>query len=341
MYFRVNGVAMFLKGANLIPFDTLRTRVTQKYMVATLQGALDGARALDLQACGGPCREAFAPTPPFWGARAPRRALKRHAHTNTRTHPPPPAVNMNVLRVWGGGIYLPNAFYDLADEMGILLWQEAMFACAMYPADPAFLSNVRQEMKEQVLRLGSHASLGVWGGNNENEVGFWWFAESRANRTFYQDEYVKLYFDTVGDEITKVRCVCVCVFVCVYVSVCLCVCVCAFAGGEDGCRPVLSSGAAARRPFEPPPLLEARTNARTEKHTRTRTHPPTHTHTHTHTRTHTLPAARPRAPLRRLVPRQRALLHRRRRRWHHVQVRRRSPQGQALGRRRQRQVWRR
>jgi len=110
---------------------------------------------------------------------------------------------MNMLRVWGGGIYLPDEFYAAADKMGILLWQEAMFACAMYPADDAFLGEVRQEIREQVLRISSHPSVAVWGGNNENEVGFLWFQESRDNRTFYQAEYVKLYFNTVGDEITK------------------------------------------------------------------------------------------------------------------------------------------
>ena len=56
-------------------------------------------------------------------------------------------ANMNVLRVWGGGIYETDLFYDLADELGILLWQDAMFACAMYPTDDAFLSLVEDELR--------------------------------------------------------------------------------------------------------------------------------------------------------------------------------------------------
>ncbi len=76
-------------------------------------------------------------------------------------------------------------------------------SCALYPSDEAFLTEVRQEIREQVLRISHHPSVAVWGGNNENEVGFAWFEESRTNRTFYQQEYVKLYFGVVGDEITK------------------------------------------------------------------------------------------------------------------------------------------
>lgn len=80
------------------------------------------------------------------------------------------AANMNMLRVWGGGIYESKEFYDLCDEMGIMVWQDFMFACAMYPGDAAFVDNVRQEAVYQVKRLRNHPSLALWCGNNELEI---------------------------------------------------------------------------------------------------------------------------------------------------------------------------
>ena len=75
--------------------------------------------------------------------------------------------NNNMLRVWGGGVYEDDRFYDLCDEAGILIWQDFMFACAMYPGDKAFLENVRQEAIDNVKRLRNHPSIGLWCGNNE------------------------------------------------------------------------------------------------------------------------------------------------------------------------------
>jgi beta-mannosidase len=91
--------------------------------------------------------------------------------------------NFNMLRVWGGGIYEYDVFYDLCNRNGILVWQDFMFACAMYPGDKDFLENVKLEAEEQVERLRNHPSLALWCGNNE-------VAEAWA-RWGWQDQYSK------------------------------------------------------------------------------------------------------------------------------------------------------
>jgi beta-mannosidase len=88
---------------------------------------------------------------------------------------------MNMLRVWGGGIYEEDVFYELCDEYGILVWQDFMFACSMYPGDEEFLNSVRLEAEDNVRRLRNHPSIALWCGNNEidsawaqyNEQGGW------------------------------------------------------------------------------------------------------------------------------------------------------------------------
>jgi len=77
--------------------------------------------------------------------------------------------NQNMLRVWGGGAYSPDFIYDLADEMGILMWSEFEFGDALYPVDAEFLENVREEANYQVRRVNHHPSLALWAGGNELE----------------------------------------------------------------------------------------------------------------------------------------------------------------------------
>jgi beta-mannosidase len=77
------------------------------------------------------------------------------------------AAHMNMIRVWGGGIYESEDFHDLCDELGLLVWQDFMFACTLYPADEAFLASVRAEVAFQARRLRHRASLALWCGNNE------------------------------------------------------------------------------------------------------------------------------------------------------------------------------
>lgn len=82
-------------------------------------------------------------------------------------------VNMNMLRVWGGGIYENDIFYDLCDQHGILVWQDFMFACSTYPMNPEMLDNIRHEAIDNVIRLRNHPCLAIWCGNNENHTA--WF----------------------------------------------------------------------------------------------------------------------------------------------------------------------
>ncbi len=76
-------------------------------------------------------------------------------------------ANMNMIRVWGGGIYEKDEFYELCDEKGLLVWQDFMFACSMYPGNDSFLENVKQEAVQNIKRLRNHTSLALWCGNNE------------------------------------------------------------------------------------------------------------------------------------------------------------------------------
>lgn len=115
-------------------------------------------------------------------------------------------ANMNMLRVWGGGIYENDEFYDLCDKKGILVWQDFMFACAMYPGDTSFLENIQQEATDQVKRLRNHASIALWAGNNENSEGWkrwgWQNGRSEEEKKEIWDNYLKV-FDSILPNTVK------------------------------------------------------------------------------------------------------------------------------------------
>ncbi len=130
-FFRLNGMPVFMKGANYVPADIFPSEVKDK----------------DYRRLVGLAEEA----------------------------------GMNMIRVWGGGVYEKDVFYDLCDEEGILIWQDFMFACGMYPFDSDFLENVKLETEGQVRRLRNHPCIALWCGNNEVEEGWrnWgWVRES-------------------------------------------------------------------------------------------------------------------------------------------------------------------
>jgi beta-mannosidase len=119
--FVVNGVPVFAKGANVIPFDMFPARVTRERLRRDLQAARD--------------------------------------------------ANMNMLRNWGGGYYESDDFFDIADELGLLVWQDFMFGGGMQPGfDPAFRASVVAEARDNIRRLRHHPSLVLWCGNNEEET---------------------------------------------------------------------------------------------------------------------------------------------------------------------------
>lgn len=118
-------------------------------------------------------------------------------------------ANLNMLRVWGGGIYEQDAFYKQCDELGILVWQDFMFACAMYPGDTSFMSNVAAEANEQIVRLRNHPSLAIWCGNNESAEGWhnWgWqkqYAYSKADSATIWQHYLNLFEGLLPAAVTN------------------------------------------------------------------------------------------------------------------------------------------
>ena len=103
-------------------------------------------------------------------------------------------ANMNLLRVWGGGIYESDDFYDVCDELGVLVWQDFLFACAAYSEEEPLRSEVEAEARQAVTRLSQHASLALWNGNNENIWGYveWGWRAPLAGRTWGEGYYMDL-----------------------------------------------------------------------------------------------------------------------------------------------------
>ena len=101
------------------------------------------------------------------------------------------AANFNSIRVWGGGLYPEDYFFDICDELGLVVWQDFMFACANYRLTREFEDNILTELKQQIRRLNHHASLGLWCGNNEMEMfvgqGTW------GAKNEIKSDYVKMY----------------------------------------------------------------------------------------------------------------------------------------------------
>ncbi|MES2541603.1 MAG: glycoside hydrolase family 2 protein, partial [Pseudomonadota bacterium] len=139
---RVNGRAVFAKGANWIPADALFGQIAVEGVRGLLQSAVD--------------------------------------------------ANMNMIRIWGGGRYEPDWFYDFCDELGLMIWQDFMFACHLYPSTPEFLAEVDAEVRDVVSRISHHACIALWCGDNELIGALTWFPESRKDRDRYLVNYDRL-----------------------------------------------------------------------------------------------------------------------------------------------------
>ncbi|MFX1280172.1 MAG: glycoside hydrolase family 2 protein [Promethearchaeota archaeon] len=100
-------------------------------------------------------------------------------------------ANMNMIRVWGGGIYEDEVFYNLCDELGLLVWQDFPFACALYPYNEEFIKSVELEATQNIIRIRKHASLALWCGNNEIE---WLWKMMLINSGIEKDEREKHHF---------------------------------------------------------------------------------------------------------------------------------------------------
>jgi beta-mannosidase len=158
-YFRLNGVPVFMKGANYIPQDNFVSRTN--------------------------------------------KTSSRHLLEQAKLS------NMNMIRIWGGGIYEYDEFYDLCDEAGLLVWQDFMYACSMYPGDSIFLDNIKKESIDQVKRLRNHASLAIWCGNNEMSEGWhnWgWqkqFNYSASDSSRIWNDYLKIFHQIIPEVVNE------------------------------------------------------------------------------------------------------------------------------------------
>ncbi|XP_011211582.2 beta-mannosidase [Bactrocera dorsalis] len=115
-------------------------------------------------------------------------------------------ANMNMIRIWGGGVYESNEFYDKADKFGILVWQDMMFACSMYPVTDEFLASVRTEVIQNAKRIAYHPSIAIIATNNENEAALVdnWYGTA-SDRERFESEYRELYIGTVFHELKIIQ----------------------------------------------------------------------------------------------------------------------------------------
>ena len=111
---------------------------------------------------------------------------------------------MNTVRVWGGGIYESEEFYNLCDDLGLIVWQDFMFECSLYPGDNDFLESVKKEAEYQIIRLRNHPSIALWCGNNEIAVAWhnWGWKEKYPENVFtkdYKNLFHELKYDLQGN----------------------------------------------------------------------------------------------------------------------------------------------
>jgi len=159
--FVINGIAVFAKGADVIPFDSFPPRVTPDVHRKILESARD--------------------------------------------------AHMNMVREWGGGYYESDDFFDICDELGIMVWQEFAFGGDMVPGDVAWQENVRQEAIDQIKRLRDHPSIVIWCGNNEVETGWHHWGERQTFKESVSPEirekvwqdYMVLFADILKSAVTE------------------------------------------------------------------------------------------------------------------------------------------
>lgn len=112
-------------------------------------------------------------------------------------------AHFNCVRVWGGGYYPSDAFYDLCDEKGLIVWQDLMYACNVYDVTDAFAENSRQETYDNVRRLRHHASLGLWCGNNEIESAWDHWGDFQKETPYLRADYIRLFEEVLPKAVQE------------------------------------------------------------------------------------------------------------------------------------------
>lgn len=112
-------------------------------------------------------------------------------------------AHFNCVRVWGGGYYPSDAFYDLCDEKGLIVWQDLMYACNVYDVTDAFAENCRQETYDNVRRLRHHASLGLWCSNNEIESAWDHWGDFQKETPYLRADYIRLFEEVLPKAVQE------------------------------------------------------------------------------------------------------------------------------------------